>query len=320
MSNIKDIAKLAGVSITTVSRVLNNHPYVKDEKRKKVLQVIEELNYQQNVNAIHLVKGKTFMLGVILPYADHPFFQSIVGGIIQAAASNKIAVVICPTNYSQIEELKYLEMLKKKQVDGIIICSRANKWDVILPFAEYGSLVACELTEEISCAYTDHYDAFSSALNFLIEKGHKSIGYSVARIDSTSSKTRFSAYHDVLTKNNLPINESFIFSDCLDIEDGKRIVKELIQLKERPTALLVTGDGVAAGVLLQAKVEGIHVPDELSIIGFDNQPFSEALELTTIDQHLKEIGEKAFDLFLHGKQQKICVPFEMVVRKTVSKL
>jgi DNA-binding LacI/PurR family transcriptional regulator len=106
MSTIKDIAKLAGVSITTVSRVLNNHPYVKDEKRRKVLQVIEELNYQQNMNALHLVKGKTFMVGVILPYADHPYFQSIVGGIIKAATLSEIAVLLCPTNYSQIDEIK----------------------------------------------------------------------------------------------------------------------------------------------------------------------------------------------------------------------
>ncbi|MFJ5717940.1 LacI family DNA-binding transcriptional regulator [Neobacillus sp. NPDC093127] len=320
MSNIKDIAKLAGVSISTVSRVLNNHPYVKDEKRRKVLQIIEELNYQQNVNAIHLVKGKTFMVGVILPYVEHPYFQSIVGGIIKAANSSNFAVVLCPTNYNQIDELKYLEMMKRKQIDGVIICSRANKWEVILPFTEYGSLVSCELAEEIPCAYTDHFDAFSSALNFLIGEGHKSIGYSVARTNSTSSKMRLSAFRDVLAKNNLPINESFIFSDCIDIEDGKRIVKELVQLKERPTALLVNGDEVAAGVLLQVKKEGLSVPADLSIIGFDNQPFSEALELTTIDQHLKEIGEKAFDLFLHGRNQKVCIPFELVIRKTVSKL
>lgn len=320
MSTIKDIAKLAGVSITTVSRVLNNHPYVKDEKRRKVLQVIEELNYQQNMNAIHLVKGKTFMVGVVLPYADHPYFQSIVGGIIKAATSSEIAVLLCPTNYSQIDEIKYLEMMKRKQIDGVIICSRANTWEVILPFAEYGPLVACELVEELPCAYTDHFDAFSSALNFLIKEGHKTIGYSVARENSNSSKARLSAYHDVLEKNNLPINESFIFPDCIDIEDGKRIVKELVQLKDRPTALLVNGDEVAAGILLQAKKEGLNVPADLSVIGFDNQPFSEALELTTIDQHLNEIGKKAFDLFLHGGHQKVCVPFDIVIRKTVSKL
>nr|WP_274521035.1 LacI family DNA-binding transcriptional regulator [Neobacillus niacini] len=123
MANIKDIAKLAGVSVSTVSRVLNNHPYVSEEKRKKVEKVIEELNFQQNLNAIHLVKGKTYTVGAIIPYIDHPYFQAMVGGIMENAFKHNFSVLCCATNYDQDEELKYLHMLKRKQLDGLHLFS-----------------------------------------------------------------------------------------------------------------------------------------------------------------------------------------------------
>lgn len=317
MTNIKDIAKLAGVSVTTVSRVLNHHPYVSEEKRKKVQQIIEKLEYHQNLNAVNLVKGKTSTIGVILPYLDHPYFQLIVSGIMDASLARNYSVIICPTNYSRTEELKYLNMLKGRQLDGIIICSRANEWETIVPFKEYGPIVACEHTEQISCVFTDHYQAFLAGLDYLLKKGHSSIGYSTGRKNSISSKMRSKAYADALEKAGQPSRENWIFSDCLSMVDGKRLVKEFMELEHRPTALLVNGDEVAAGILIQAKKEGLCIPEDLSIIGFDNHPFSEALELTTIDQNLKEIGKDAFNMFFEKKEKSRSVPFDIIERKTV---
>jgi DNA-binding LacI/PurR family transcriptional regulator len=317
MTNIKDIAKLAGVSITTVSRVLNNHPYVSEDKRKKVQQIIEELEYHQNLNAVNLVKGKTFTVGVILPYIDHPYFQLIVAGIMDSAISKNYSVLICPTKYSRSEEIKYLNMLKGKQIDGFIICSRANHWDSITPFKEYGPIVACEQTDYIPCVFTDHYHAFRAGLEYLMKKGHTSIGYSTGRKKSFSSQMRSVAYTDVLKKAGYPIEKSWIFTDCLNMENGKQLVKKLIHIDNRPTALLVNGDEVAAGIMIQAKQEGMRIPEDLSIVGFDNYPFSEALDLTTIDQNLKEIGKHAFDLFFDGEDKKISIPFHLIERNTV---
>lgn len=322
MANIKDIARLAGVSVSTVSRVLNNHPYVSDEKRNKVEQVIKELRFHQNLNAIHLVKGKTLTMGVIIPYIDHPYFQALVGGIMKGAFMHNYSVLCCHTGYDKEEELKYLKMLKGKQLDGLIICSRSNDWDTIVPYTEYGPVVSCEQYEKLPCVYTDHYDAFSAAINFLIEKGHRKIGYCTGRRNSNSlsSRMRYAAFKAAMKKINQPIKDDWIFTDCYTMRDGKRVVDKLQNLKNTPTAILANGDEVAAGMMSQAEMIGLEVPKNLSIIGFDNNPMSEALGLTTLDSNIKEIGEQAFRLFYTHSNEQIKIPFKLLRRRTVSAL
>jgi LacI family transcriptional regulator, purine nucleotide synthesis repressor len=320
MANIKDIAKLAGVSISTVSRVLNNHPYVSEEKRKKVETVIGELNFQQNLNAVHLVKGKTLTIGAIIPYIDHPYFQAIVGGIMESAFNHHYSVLCCVTNYDQDEELKYLQMLQRKQLDGLIICSHANDWETIMPYADYGPIISCERFEHVPCVYTDHYEAFTAGLNYLIQKGHRHIGYCTSREHSFSSEMRYMAFKKALANINQPIEDSWIFTDCYTMNDGKRIMKDLHTLNHIPTAIIANGDEVAGGMMVQAKLLGINVPEQLSIIGLHNEPLSEALDLTTIDLHIKEIGQQAFKLFYTGEKQKLKMPFQLVERNTVSHL
>ncbi|QKY70626.1 LacI family DNA-binding transcriptional regulator [Lentibacillus sp. CBA3610] len=318
MTNIKDIARLAEVSVSTVSRVLNNHPYVNDEKRNKVEQVIEELKFHQNLNAIHLVKGKTLTVGVIIPYIDHPYFQAMVGGVMKNAFMHNYSVLCCPTSYDKEEELKYLDMLKGKNLDGLIICSRSNDWNTIIPYTEYGPIVSCERFEKLPCAYTDHYDAFLTGINYLIEEGHRKIGYCTGRKYSLSSKMRYAAFKAALTKIDQPILDDWMFTDCYTMNDGKRIINKLRDLNSIPTAILTNGDEVAAGMISQSEMIGLKVPEELSIIGFDNNPMSEALGLTTLESNIKEIGEQAFTLFYTDSNEQVKIPFKLVKRHTVS--
>lgn len=318
MANIKDIAKLAGVSVTTVSRVLNHHPYVSDDKRHKVEQVIEDLEFHQNLNAIHLVKGKTYTVGAIMPYIDHPYFQAMVGGIMKRAFMYNYSVLCCPTSYDQTEELKYLDMLKGRELDGLIICSRSNDWNTIMPYTEYGPIVSCERFEKLPCAYTDHYEAFLTSINYLIEEGHRKIGYCTGRKYSLSSKMRYAAFKTALTQINQSIEVDWIFTDCYTMHDGKSAINTLQDLNSKPTAILTNGDEVAAGMITQAEISGINIPDKLSIMGFDNNPMSEALGLTTVDSNIKEIGEQAFRLFYTGSNEQMKIPFKLVKRNTVS--
>lgn len=320
MANIKDIAKLAGVSVSTVSRVLNNHPYVSDEKRNKVEQVIEELKFHQNLNAIHLVKGKTLTLGVIIPYIDHPYFQAIVGGIMKKAFTHNYSVLCCPTSYDQEKELQYLDMLRGKHLDGLIICSRSNDWDTIMPYTEYGPIIACEYVENLPCVYTDHYAAFMESIKYLIEAGHQKIGYCTGREGSQSSKMRHTAFKAALAEINQPVQDCWVFTDCFTMDDGKKVINKLQNLKDTPTAILTNGDEVAAGMITQAKVIELKVPQELSIMGNDNAPMSEALDLTTLDSNIKEIGERAFMLFYTGSEEQVQIPFKLVKRSTVNSL
>ncbi|WP_242269266.1 LacI family DNA-binding transcriptional regulator [Bacillus cereus group sp. BfR-BA-01352] len=325
MANIKDIAKMAGVSVTTVSRVLNDHPYVSEEKRKAVIEIVEKLNYSQNANAVHLSKGKTNIVGVILPYINHPCFDAMVGGMMEVALAHNYRVLLCQTNYNKKEEMKSLHMLKTKQLDGLIICSRANEWETIEPYVSYGTIVACEDNDisNISSVYTNHSAAFQLGMDYLIEKGYKKIGYCTGRKLGPSSQKRFDVYKQQLQSIDEEVNEEWIFTECFTLEDGVKVAHKLKEMQHFPEALIVAGDEVAIGVMTEAEKLGIQVPEDLAIIGFDNQPISQVLQLTTIDQNLNEIGRKAFEMFYRqtsderSKQEKVEIPYELVERSTV---
>ncbi|MBA2871898.1 DNA-binding LacI/PurR family transcriptional regulator [Anoxybacillus calidus] len=296
MGNIREIAKLAGVSVSTVSRVLNNHPYVKEEKRKAVWEAVEKLNYTKNINAVHLAKGKTSIIGVVLPYVNHPYFSTIVEGISMEALQCGYHLLLFQTSYEANKEIEALEMLKMKQVDGIIICSRTIHWEWIEAYKDYGPIVLCENVKgkDMLSVYINHYQAFKLGMNYLIEKGHRKIGYCIGRTTGTNSKAREDAYYEALKQINESPRPEWIFDHCLYIEDGKRVVTSLLTMKERPTALLVSSDQVAAGIVTFAQHKGMKIPEELAILSFDNHPISEALHITTIELPLSLMGKRAF--------------------------
>jgi LacI family transcriptional regulator, purine nucleotide synthesis repressor len=324
LANIKQIAKEAGVSITTVSRVLNHHPYVSEAKRKAVLEAVERLNYSRNINAIHLIKGRTNLIGVILPFINHPYFAMVMEGIGHEALQAEKQLILHQTDYRPAEEQKILTMLKMKQIDGVIICSKNLDWKKIESYTQYGPIVACDNTGEhaISSVYIDHYTVFQQGLNYLISKGHHQIGFCLSRPNSDSSQRRKSAYFDVLSSIHEPIREEWMFYNCYSIEDGVKVVQQLLKLKERPTALLVTGDQVAAGIIMEAEKQGLAVPDDLAVIGFDNQPIAKVLGITTIDNQLFQMGSTAFRILcdqLNGKANKPIkqeMEFKLIQRST----
>lgn len=283
------------------------------------------MNYSQNANAVHLSKGKTNIVGVILPYINHPCFDAMVGGMMEVALAHNYRVLLCQTNYNKKEEMKSLHMLKTKQLDGLIICSRANEWETIEPYASYGTIVACEDNDisNISSVYTNHSAAFQLGMDYLIEKGYKKIGYCTGRKLGPSSQKRFDVYKQQLQSIDEEVNEEWIFTECFTLEDGVKVAHKLKEMQHLPEALIVAGDEVAIGVMTEAEKLGIQVPEDLAIIGFDNQPISQVLQLTTIDQNLNEIGRKAFEMFYRqtsderSKQEKVEIPYELVERSTV---
>lgn len=320
MSNIRDIASLANVSVTTVSRVLNNHPYVSEEKREAVWQAIKQMNYQKNINAVHLSRGKTNVIGVVIPHIHHPYFSLLLEGIAQEAQRNEYKLMMIQTNYEAEKELEALDMLKHKQVDGLVITSRESSLDAIKEYVSYGPIVLCEEIEdkEIASVCINHYHAFKEAMNFLIEKGHRNIGYCINRTEGKSSLKRREAYTDVLQGIGEPLREEWIFKNCLFIEDGERVVTEWLKLQKRPTALLVTNDSVAAGVIIQCQKQGIAVPADLAIIGFDNEAIAKSLNITTMELPLRTMGQKAFQQCLMTDSAScVVMPYKLIERETV---
>jgi DNA-binding LacI/PurR family transcriptional regulator len=327
MANIKQIAKMASVSPATVSRVLNNHPYVSDAKRKAVLDAVECLNYSKNLNAIHLSKGKTNIVGVILPFINHAYFSKLLEGISSEALNANYQLMLCQTNYDPNEELKALDMLKMKQVDAIIVCSKILQWEQIEPYSKFGPLVACEDAGKptISSVYLDHYSSFRMGMQYLIDRGHTRIGICLGRANSVNSLKRIRAYKDTLKAIQEPLREEWIFYQCLNIEDGVGVVHKILEMNERPTALMVTSDQVAAGIIIEAGKKRIEIPHDLAIIGFDNQPIAKMFDLTTIDNQLFTMGSLAFQIAHDQIMKKTQAPenreleFRLIERSTVSR-
>ncbi|WP_277679462.1 LacI family DNA-binding transcriptional regulator [Gracilibacillus dipsosauri] len=306
MANIRDIANLAGVSVTTVSRVLNNHPYVSDEKRRAVLNAIQKTNYQINMKAVHLSKGKSRLIGVVVPFANNPYFGLLVEGITKMAYQHQYHIVLIQTNYEKERELEALNMLKHKQIDGIIICSRILDWNTIKPYAGYGPLVVCEKATDIDyvqSVYVDHYQSFTSALHYLYDKGHRQIGYCIGRETGSNSYYRAKAYQNFLKEKDLPFLDEFVFTENYYFEDGKKVVKMIISQSNAPSALLAS-DVVAAGILTACQHNGIAVPDDLAIIGFDNQPIAKVMNITTFEIPIVEMGEKLFLQVIEKRENK----------------
>jgi LacI family purine nucleotide synthesis repressor len=298
MANIKEIARISGVSVSTVSRVLNNHPYVSKDKREAVLSTIEELNYRRNMNAVHLITGRTKSVAVIMPLIRIYYFSIIMEGLAQEALLAQYRLVLCQTNYRPEEELKVLEMLRNKEIDGVVIVSTSLEPEVIEEYTAYGPIVTCQNSGErkFSSVYIEHYSAFRDGLQYLADKGYRSIGYCDGRKHGSSSPIRQTAFRDFHREQGLPVHEEWLIFEYLNEEDGATLLHRLLAMEERPRALIIPGDHVAAGLMIEARKQGIRIPEDLALIGFDNQPIGRLLGLTTIDNKLFEMGASAFQI------------------------
>ncbi|MGE8203560.1 LacI family DNA-binding transcriptional regulator [Heyndrickxia sp. NPDC080065] len=325
MANIREIAKLAGVSITTVSRVLNNHPYVSEEKKEAVHRAIETLNYKRNIHALHLSKGSSNMVGVVIPTINHPYFSSIVEGIADEAMKHDLQLVLFQTNYETTKEIDSLELLRGQLIDGLIFCSRAISYDVLLEYKSYGPIILCEDSDQsdFPSISIPHKEAFQFGMEYLISKGHSKIAYTLGRLEGPNSLKRRKAYASMMKRINQSIHNDWIFDECLTINDGTQIVDKYKELKEKPTAFLVTNDQVAAGLKLAADELRLKIPQDIAILSFDNQPISQILGISTIEIQTKEIGRIAiksviqFEEIIKKKKNKILLPFTLIERSTV---
>ncbi len=319
MTNIKDLAKMAGVSVTTVSRVLNNHPYVSKEKRTAVLEAISESNYEQNINAVHLSKGKTQMIGVVLPFSDHPYFALLLKGIAKEALENNYKLVLFQTDYMETRELEALHMLKQKQIDSLIICSRSCDWSVINEYLQYGRIVLCEDVngKEVSSTFVNQYTIFLKTLEFLFQKGHEKIGYCIGRKSGPSSKLRAKAYQEFLLKNHLTFQEKYVIDQCNYFEDAEKIMHLILNMDTPPTALIVTSDQVAAGIVTYCQKHGVKIPKELAIIGFHNEPIAKMMEISSIEIPLFDMGKNLLQQAISKDITNKEMFFRFIERSTV---
>ncbi|QIW53412.1 substrate-binding domain-containing protein [Lactococcus raffinolactis] len=298
MTKISDVAEKTGYSITTISRAINDHPYVSDKTKKKIFDAMKELDYYPN-NIAQQLRGKgTKLIGVIISFVINPFFTYLVDAIEKAAYQVGYQIVILQTLEEPEREKKFIEMLKKRQLDGLIMTSLDDDSPEVLKLIEAGKIVVCNRylgEQNIPLIHVDEKKATYEATYYLLSKGHRKIGYVTGNRGSMLPvDPRFEGYVQALKEFDIEPNSNYIFPRRLTISDGKSTLTDVLALgEERPDALLVISDEVASGILSQCHLLNIKVPETLAIIGFDDQPIAEALYpgLTTVRQPIKEMGE-----------------------------
>lgn len=328
MSTIKDVAHAAGVSVATVSRVLNNQGNVKNETVEKVNEAISKLSYSPNLLGRNLRVGETRKILVLLNTISNQFYSRVVQGIEEAANKEKYAVMICMTHNNKEIEMQYLNLIKTKLVDGAIFLTTENDGDFLSDeLCNIPVVQACEpragfLTPTVSI---DNFKAGYDATHYLLKKGHKSIAFFGAGTIYESSMLRKAGYKKALTEAGIEIRGDLIFDEGFGTTAGAVAAGKLLKKDSLPDAVFCVSDASAAGAIKTFIQAGKKVPDDISVMGFDNTKLSETFlpSITTTKQPQFEIGKQAMELLLDliSKQEiktnKIILPCQIIERKSV---
>lgn len=335
MATISDVAKLSGVSVSTVSRVINNNPHVSKRKVDKVKLAMEQLGYEPLLAAQQLRGSSTKTIEVVLPSIINPFFSYLVNYIQQTATQYSYKVLIFQTFGKKEDEINALELLKLHQVDGIILCALENDWDLIKSYKKYGQIVVCNeyiSDETLPCVIGNQYDAFVKGTNYIINKGKRKIAYctgasklTLGNLGQSFDSDRYLGFSTALKENNLEFNSNWLFTNAHSIEDGELIVKKISKMKDKPDSIVAGSDEVATGIMSEALKRNIKIPEELGVLGVDDQPLDEFLSypLTTIKQPIKSMGEKVTEILMQDiksqkeDKRKILLDLDLVIRKTI---
>ena len=329
-TTLKDIANVLGISAAAVSKALNDDARISVKTKKAVKQVAKELNYQPNHLASALRKGKSKLVGVIVPRTNSHFFSSVVEsmeGVLNKAGYN---IIITQSNESFKKECNNIDTLLYLQVDGII-ASMANETVDLSYYEKIKSngipLILFDRGEnDLNVDYVGINDYASShmIIEHLVAQGCKRIahigGYRRTRIFNN----RIRGYIDAIKKHDLPHDDELLIESSLTLEDGRQQIKKLWALKNRPDAVYVASDYAALGALQVLKEKNIKVPEEIKLVGFGNEPFTSLVtpSITSISQHSKQIGKLAADTFLSYVDKevvaqslnKIILDSELIIR------
>ncbi|MGX6971156.1 LacI family DNA-binding transcriptional regulator [Vagococcus bubulae] len=295
MANIEDVAKKAGVSVTTVSRTLNNHPYVSKKTKDKIYRAMEDLEYYPNNVAQQLRGKRKKMIGVIISYITNPFFAYLVDAIEKTALEYGYTLVVLQTRGNQKLEKLYVELIPKKQLDGLIITNLENATPQVINLIKEGKIVLCNRyigNKDIPVISIDEEKASYEGTKYLIDSGHKNIAFCTGNVKNTHDY-RFKGFLKALNESNIPFDNSLFFEYILGVDGGRSFIKKFIGLENPPTAVFSNGDEVAAGIISEARKYSVKIPDDLAILGFDDHPLASLTnpEITTIHQPITDIGE-----------------------------
>ncbi|MBL7095639.1 LacI family DNA-binding transcriptional regulator [candidate division KSB1 bacterium] len=302
--NIKEIARRAGVSIATVSRALNNNGSVREETRRKILQIAKENNYKPNPIARSLTGKKTNTIGVILPELVDEFFTDIIRGIDEEAYQTDHYVMISSSHSQRNIVQTLLEFMSSGRVDGVILMApkiRKELSELIQKSKRPMVLLnSCNSNNNSVCFNINNYQGAFTITEHLIGHGYKNIGMIQGPEGNCDADERFRGFSDALLKNNITIQDSLIVSGDFTAKSGYYGFIRLMSQSQKPEAIFAANDMMAVGVYEAARSSNINIPQDVAVVGFDNIYMSRLLtpRLTTVHVPIVELGTKAIRYLL----------------------
>lgn len=328
-ATIKDVARQANVSVATVSRILNGQSGYTEETKQAVLEVVNQLGYTPNAIARGLVKKTSSTFGILLPSLTSNFMFALLDGVAQAARERNYSVITCHTGEDGKDTLNYLNVLSEQRVSGVIIASEFVKEEYIeriiamkVPVVLVSTVCENELFPYIKV--NDKVAAFH-ATKYLIERGHRNIGMiSGTKGDAVAGALRVAGFQQALKEAGIAFEEKNLVYGNFRFQSGVIGMQTLLKQSPDLTAVFAASDEMAVGALSCAYQQGIRVPDQLSVIGYDDTALAEMAipPLTTVHQPIYEMGERAVEMLIGGKNtgESIIMPFRIVERASVKSL
>jgi LacI family repressor for deo operon, udp, cdd, tsx, nupC, and nupG len=306
-ATLKDVAREAGVSHMTVSRVINDKNNISISTRRKVLSAVERLGYKPNSVARSLVSKKTKVLGIIVPDIDNPFFSGMVKVVERASYENGHNIMLGDTNGTIENEKLYIEIMRERMVDGLILAApRMDDESIELCNESLPTVVIDRKLERERCSYiwADDRSGAVRAMEYLISSGHRRIGFISGPENVQVSSMREQGYRESLERHGILFDPELVVRGDFYIESGYRSLDHFLAVRPCPTAIFSANDLMACGLLKRAMERGIAIPESLSLVGFDNIQMSELINppLTTISHPITTMADEAVSLLFEMVQ------------------
>ncbi|CAE6906858.1 HTH-type transcriptional repressor PurR [Vibrio alginolyticus] len=333
MATIKDVARLAGVSTTTVSHVINKTRFVAEATQEKVMKAVDELNYAPSAVARSLKCNSTRTIGMLVTQSTNLFFSEVIDGVESYCYRQGYTLILCNTGGIYEKQRDYIRMLAEKRVDGILVmCSDlTEELNEMLDRHSNIPKVVMDWGPESSQAdkiMDNSEEGGYIATKYLIENGHTDIACLSGHFDKLACKERIVGFRRAMAEANIPVNEDWILEGNFECDTAVLVADKITAMEKRPTAVFCFNDTMALGLMSRLQQNGIKIPDDISVIGYDNIELAEYFSppLTTIHQPKRRVGKNAFEILLerikdkdHEKRIFEMQP-ELVVRNTVKKL
>ena len=298
---IQDVAKTAGVSVSTVSRVLNGKVDVAVETQHRIRSVIDDMGYTTNLAARSMRSFKKNMVGLIMPDIAYPFAIEVMKGVNRAIAESEFDLLVYTTGDVRksgraSHEQKYVSLLNNSITDGaIIVAPVTGEFSTDAPIVSIDPLMS---NPNYASVHATNHQGAMDAMNYLLSLGHRRIGFISGRAELESSTRRLMGYRDAMKQAGFSIDDMLIAAGDYTTDTGIKCARELLSLDHPPTAIFASNDQMAMGVYQVAGEMGLRIPEDLSVVGFDNIMESKYMGLTTVDQFISEMGFVATQMLI----------------------